>query len=164
LLPLFVLWLLCLGSYLQAGTERRRVAFGAATAVCAAWLWAAHGRMIVAVGVTGGAFLVLVIRRGTALRSALIGLAIVAVGLGAGRRFGTAMVLIAMATTTAAVALLRAGVQPPGLANRWNVASLPSPTFQLGPKVLLAAGVAAMVAFVAVAVAQRRNPAVIAPL
>jgi hypothetical protein len=294
LLPLFVLWLLCFGCFLQAGSGRRRLAFGAATAVCAVWLWAAHGRMIVAVALTAAAFVFLAAKRSPAARSALVGLAILAVGLvgvhvlndfivsrsygghasgeaaqrlstlesvggvgaflrnlvgqvwyllvaslgvfaaalslrapsrfkrrqlspaelvlglallaglglliesalsfrtvdrpdmiiygrytdvvvppllalalvrlGAGRRFGSIAVLIAIAVTTVATALLRAGVHPPGLANRWNVASLPAPTFQLGPKVLIVAGFVAMAAVVAVTVVRRRNPAAIAPL
>jgi hypothetical protein len=294
LLPLFVLWLLCFGCFLHAETGRRRLAFGAATAACAVWLWAAHGRMIVAIGLTAAAFLVLIVRRGPAARSALLGLAILAAGLVAvhvldhfivsrsygghaagevdqrlstlesigglgaflrnlvgqawyllvaslgifaaaasmqralrvrrrplspaelvlalavlaglglliesalsfrttdrpdmivygrytdvvvppllalalvrlatGRRFRVIAVLTVTAATTVASALLRTSVHPPGLANRWNVASLPSPTFQLGPKVLLAAGFAAMVAIIAVTVVQRRNAAAIAPL
>jgi hypothetical protein len=295
LLPLFTLWLLCFGCFLQAGSERRRLAFGAATAVCAVWLWAAHGRMIVAVALTAAAFLVLAAKRSTAGRSALIGLAIVAAGLvgvhvlndfivsrsygghasgetaqrlstlesiggvgaflrnlvgqawyllvaslgvlaaaaaslrtrprfkarqlspaelvlalallaglglliesalsfrtadrpdmivygrytdvvvppllalalvrlGRGTRFNSIAVLIAVAMTTVAAALLRSGVHPPGLANRWNVASLPAPTFQLGPKVLLAAGFVAVAAVIAVTIVRQRNPAAIAPL
>jgi hypothetical protein len=295
LLPLFTLWLLCFGCFLQAGSERRRLAFAAATAVCAVWLWAAHGRMIVAVALTVAAFLVLAARRSPAARAGLVGLAIVALGLvgvhvlndfivsrsygghasgeaaqrlstlesiggvgaflrnlvgqvwyllvaplgvlaaaaaslrtpprfnarqlsaaelvlavallaglglliesalsfrttdrpdmliygrytdvvvptllalalvrlAAGRRFGSIAVLIAIAVTTVATALLRSGVHPPGLANRWNVASLPAPTFQLGPKVLLVAGFVAIAAVIAVTVVRRRNAAAIAPL
>jgi len=294
LLPLFVLWLLCFGCFLRAGSERRRLAFGAATAACAVWLWAAHGRMIVAVALTVVAFLVLAAKRSPAGRSALAGLAIVAVGLvgvhvlndfivsrsygghasgeaaqrlstvesiggvgaflrnlvgqawyllvaslgvfatavslrassrfrrrqlspaelvlalallagfglliesalsfrtadrpdmiiygrytdvavppilalalvrlGAGKRFNWISGLIAISVTTVVTALLRAGVHPPGLANRWNVASLPAPTFQLGPKVLFAAGFVAVAAVIAVTVVRRHKPALIAPL
>jgi hypothetical protein len=282
LLPLVALWLLCFGCFLQAATERRRLAFAAATAFCAVWLWAAHGRMIIAIALTTGAFLVPVVMRRPAARSALLGLAIVALGLlavhvldafivsrsygghassevnqrlstvesigglGAFLRnvFGQAWYLLvaslgllaatlspqfaahlrrrqassselvlalallaglglliesALSFRTAdrpdmiiygrytdvivppllALALVRlaAGrrfrsvavvvamaVQPPGLANRWNVASLPAPTFQLGPKVLLVAGLAAVIAVVAITVVQRRRPAAVAPL
>ena len=81
LLPLFTLWLLCVGCFLQAATDRRRLAWGAAAAVCAVWLWAAHGRMIVVVALTVAAFLVLVVLRHHAARAALVGLAIVVAGL-----------------------------------------------------------------------------------
>jgi hypothetical protein len=91
-------------------------------------------------------------------------LALALVRLGAGRRFSSIAVLSATAVTTAAAALLRSGVHPTGLANRWNVASLPAPTFQLGPKVLLVAGFVAIAAVVAVTVVRRRNVAAIAPL
>jgi hypothetical protein len=50
LLPLFTLWLLCVGCFLKAATDKRRFAWGAAAAISAVWLWAAHGRMIVVVG------------------------------------------------------------------------------------------------------------------
>jgi len=294
LLPLFTLWLLCFGCFLQAGSERRRLAFAAAMAVCAVWLWAAHGRMIVAVALTVAAFLFLTAKRSPAARSGVVGLAIVALGLvgvhvlndyivsrsygghasgeaaqrlstlesiggvgaflrnlvgqvwyllvaslgvlaaaaaslrtprlkarqlsaadfvlavvllaglglliesalsfrttdrpdmliygrytdvvvptllalalvrlAAGRRFSSIAVVIAIAVTTVATALLRGGVHPPGLANRWNVASLPAPTFQLGPKVLLVAGFVAIAAIIAVTLVRLRNAAAIAPL
>ena len=296
LLPLFALWLLCLGCFLQANTDTHRIAFGAAAAVCAVWLWATHGRMIVVTALTVVAFLVVVALRRPATRGALLGLAIVAVGLvavhvlndylitqnygghtanevdqrlstvesvggigaflrnivgqlwylmvaslgvlvaaaapprewlaslrrrqvsssglililalltglglliesalsfraadrpdmiiygrytdvvvpplvalalvrlGAGRRYRVAAVVTALAVTTVAVALLRAGIHPTGFANRWNVASLPAPTFHLGSKVLLLAGAVAAAVIVMIAAVQRRSAAAVAPL
>ena len=292
LLPLTVLWLLCAGCMLQAGTQRRQLAFAAATAACAAWLWAAHGRMIVAVGLTAVLFAVMLWRR-TELRPALAGLAVLAVGLVAAhlldhflvsrnwgghaksevsgrlstvesvggigaflrnlvgqswyvavatlgvlvaaalpfdwravrlrftparavlalvlltglglliesalsfrttdrpdmliygrytdvvvppllalalvrlnelRRIRVGVALALLVISTAAGALLRTTVDPPGPANRWNVASLPAPTFQLGPKVLVLAGAVALVCLVAVALVRRRVPFAVAPL
>jgi hypothetical protein len=80
------------------------------------------------------------------------------------RRFPAAATAAALVVLTATAAILRAGVHPPGLANRWNVASLPAPTFALGPGVLVAAGVVAAIAIVFVALVRRREPAAIAPL
>jgi hypothetical protein len=91
-------------------------------------------------------------------------LALALVRLGAGPRFRAVAVLATVAATTVVTVLLRASVHPAGLANRWNVASLPAPTFQLGPKVLLAAGLSAAIALLVVTIAQRRNPAAVAPL
>jgi hypothetical protein len=294
LLPLFTLWLLCIGCFLRAATDKRRLAWGAVAALSAVWLWAAHGRMIVVVALTVAVFLVVVVRRHDAARPALLGLAIVAAGLvavhvlddflisrsygghaaneasqrlstleslggvaavlrnlagqvwypivatlgvfvaaissigkdrlrrrrpspselvlalalltGLGllvesalsfrtidrpdmlvygrytdvvvppllalalvrlrppRRWRLGVVLAVIAVTTVVAVVLRARSHPPGLANRWNVVSLPSPTFSLGPKVLLFAGVAAAVGIVVVAVAHHRAPAAIAPL
>lgn len=292
LLPLLVLWLICAGSFLQAQEPKRQAALAAATAACAAWLWAAHGRMIVVDALTVALFALMVWRR-AAMRPALIGLAVVAVGLvfahlidhflvtrnwdghaksevsgrlstieSAGgiaaffrnlvgqswylasatlgvllaaalpldrrsvrlrltpsrivlgmlllttlgllvesalsfrttdrpdmlvygrytdvvvppllalalvrldalRRIRLGIVLPVLVVWTVASALLRTTVHPAGLANRWNVASLPSPTFQLGPKVLLLAGAIAIAAIVAVVLARRRHPAAVAPL
>jgi hypothetical protein len=295
LLPLFVLWLLCLGCFLQATTHGRRVAFGAATAVCAVWLWAAHGRMIVVTALTVVAFIAVVALRRPETRGALVGLAIVAVSvvavhvlndylithnygghaagevdqrlstvesfgglgafvrnmvgqlwylmvaplgvlvaaitprewltglrrrqvspsglililalvtgvglliesalsfrvadrpdmiiygrytevvvpllvalalvrLGTGARYRVVAVATTIAVTTIAVALLRTGIHPSGFANRWNVASLPAPTFHLGPKVLLLAGAVAAAVIALIAALQRRRAAAVAPL
>jgi hypothetical protein len=292
LLPLLVLWLLCAGCLLQAASSRRQLALAAATAACAAWLWATHGRMIVVVALTIVLFAVLLWRR-TAVRPALLGLAVIAVGLvaahlldhflvtrnwdghaksevsgrlstiesvggvgaflrnlvgqswyvavatlgvllaaalpfdwravrlrftpagavlalavltglgllvesalsfrttdrpdmliygrytdvvvppllalalvrlNAGRRIRVGVVATVLVVATAAAVLLRTTVDPPGLANRWNVASLPAPTFQLGPKVLLLAGAVAVVCLVAVVLARRRIALAAAPL
>ena len=292
LLPLLVLWLLCVGLFLTAATPRRRLALAAATSACAVWLWAAHGRMIVAVALTIALYALLLWRR-TGLRAALVGLAVVAAGLAAvhvldhflvvhnwdgharsevggrlstvesvggiaaflrnlvgqswyltvatlgvlvaaallidpralrprftparivlwllvltglgllvasalsfrttdrpdmlvygrytdvavppllalalvqlnaARRIRLAAVVTVLAVSTVAAALLRTTVDPPGLANRWNVASLPAPTFQLGPKVLLLAGAVAVAAIVAVVLVRRRVPVAFAPL
>jgi hypothetical protein len=294
LLPLFTFWLLAVGCFLRAANDARRFAWGAAAAAGAVWLWATHGRMLVVVALTIAVFGASLARRRSAARPALLGLAVVAVGLvavhvlddflitrsygghaaneasrrlsnlesiggvgaflrngagqtwyllvaplgillaaastfrparlrrrrvsaaelvlalgglaglgllvesalsfrtidrpdmlvygrytdvvvppllalalarlGAGRRVRTAAAVTAIVAATGVAVLLRASVQPDGLANRWNVASLPSPTFQLGPKVLLAAGLAALIALIAVIAAQRRNPAAVAPL
>jgi hypothetical protein len=295
LLPLFALWLLCLGCFLQATTDAHRVAFGAAAAVCAVWLWAAHGRMIVVTALTVVTFLTVVALRRPETRGALAGLAIVAAGvvavhvlndylithnygghaagevdqrlstvesvggigaflrnivgqlwylmvaplgvlvaaiaprewlaglrrrqvspsglililalltgvglliesalsfraadrpdmiiygrytevvvpplvalalvrLGTGARYRVAAVATTIVVTTIAVALLRTGIHPAGFANRWNVASMPAPTFHLGPKVLLLAGAVAAAVIALIAALQRRKAAAVAPL
>src|SRR5262249_22411945 len=74
------LWLLCAGGFLQAATPRRQFALAAATSGCACWLWAAHGRMIVAVALSVALFALMLWRR-IAWRPALVGLAVVGVGL-----------------------------------------------------------------------------------
>jgi hypothetical protein len=81
LIPLFVLWLLCFGGLLDAQTGRQRFVWGAATAVCAVALWAAHGRMSVVLALTALAFVVLAIARRQTLPAALLGLVLIAVGL-----------------------------------------------------------------------------------
>jgi hypothetical protein len=295
LLPLFVLWLVCFGCFLRAETESRRIAWGSATAACAVWLWAAHGRMVVAIALTIAALLVLVVRRQAGASAAVISLAIVAAGivavhgldhflvtrnygghtpnevderlstleslggigaflrnlvgqlwyltvaslgvlvaatsprvwtrvrrhrplapetvvlalamlaglgllvesalsfrvaeradmiiygrytdvvlpplvalalvrLGAGRRHHAVAAVATVAVATLATAALRTGIDPLRPANRWNVASLPSPTFGLGPPVLLTAGVVAAAVIAVVAVVQRRAPVAVAPL
>jgi hypothetical protein len=292
LLPLVVLWLLFAGLLLQAATPSRRLTFAAATAGCAVWLWATHGRMIVVVALTVALFVVMLWRR-TWARPALVGLAVVAVGvvaahfldhflvtrnwgghaksevsgplatvesvggigaflrnivgqswylavatlgvllaaavpldrralrlrftparavlalllltalglliesalsfrtadrpdlliygryvdvvvppllafalvrLDAGRRVRAGFVVGVLVVSTAAAALLRTTVDPPGRANRWNVASLPAPTFQLGPMVLVLAGIVAVASLVAVVLARRRVQYAAAPL
>ena len=292
LLPLTVLWLLCSGLMLRADVPRRQLVLAAATAACAAWLWATHGRMIVVVGLTAVLFAVMLWRR-TELRPAVVGLGVLAVGLVAAhlldhflvsrnwgghaksevsgrlstvesvggigaflrnlvgqswylavatlgvllaaalpfdwrsvrlrftparavlalvvltglgllvesalsfrttdrpdmliygrytdvvvppllalalvrlnetRRIRVGIVMVLLVVATAATALLRTTVDPYGLANRWNVASLPAPTFQLGPKVLVLARAVALVCLVAVVVVRRRVPFAAAPL
>lgn len=69
----------------------------------------------------------------------------------------------AVGLTTAAVVVLRLGLDPPRGPNRWNVASLPFPTFGLGIPVLLGAGVVAAVAAVVAGTLVRRAPALLAP-
>jgi hypothetical protein len=91
-------------------------------------------------------------------------LAVALVRLRRQSRFRVVPVVAAIAATSGLVALLRTGIHPPGPANRWNVASLPAPTFELGPKVLLGAGVVAAAVVVLVAGVQRLTPAAIAPL
>jgi hypothetical protein len=291
LLPLLVLWLLCFGCFLQAASEPRRLAWAAGAAACTAWLWATHGRMIVAIGLAVAAFVVAAALQAERWRAALLGLAIIGVGLvgvhvldhflvsrnwgghaaselgqrlstldsiaGVGaslrnlvgqtwylvaaplgvlvaavsrptralvrrpssaelvlalllltgigllvesalsfrtldrpdmlvygrysevvvpplvalalvrlreRRYPVVAVLATIAVVTVAAAVLRAGAHPPGLTNRWNVASLPAPTFTLGPGVLLLGGVVAATATLAIAAVGRRTRAAIAPL
>ena len=289
LLPLAVGWLVCVGALVDAA-PRRRPAWAAATAVCAVWLWAAHGRMIVAPVITAAAFLVLAAARRGYMRAALLGVAVLAAGavgvheLNAflisrswdghapdevARRLSTiesaggvaaflrnlvgmswylvvaslgtvvaaaasllprlrrprtqdAVLAVALAAClgllvesalsfrdldrpdmliygryaevllppliavalvslaggrgrllgalgtiavgTVAAAALRARVSSPGVANRWNVASLPSPTFGLQAPVLVAAGLAATVAIAALLLVARRAPTAVAPL
>jgi hypothetical protein len=292
LLPLLVLWLLCAGCFLKAGGGSAQAGFAAAAAVCAVWLWAAHGRMIVTVPLTVALF-ALVLWQRTASRAALLGLAVVVIGLlgvhvldhfliarnwsghtqsevsgrlaiiesasGIGafvrnlageswylavstlgvllaaalpidrnalrlrftpsrvvvalmlltggallvesalsfrttdrpdiliygrytevvvppllalalvrlrtaRRIHLGAVVVLLLASTAVAALLRTTVEPAGLANRWNVASLPAPTFQLGPKVLLLAGAVAALSIVALVFVGRRVPIAVAPL
>jgi hypothetical protein len=294
LFPLVTLWLLCFGCFLRAVTGRRRAVWAAGSAACAVWLWATHGSMLAVLALTGAAFLVLAVLRREDARPALLGLAIVALGifavhlldsflvarnygghaqneidqrlsslasfagagavlrnlvgqtwyllvaplgilgaaatslrhgslrvrhlsppvlvlglavlasvgllfesvlsfpspdrpdmivygrytevvvppllavalarLAAGRRVRIGVLVAALALATAAAALLRATVHPPGPANRWNVASLPAPTFDLGPAVLMIAGAVAVAVVVGAAVVRRRAPAVLAPL
>jgi hypothetical protein len=294
LLPLTALWLLCFGCLLRATRDRHRAAWAVGTAVCAVWLWAAHGRMIVAVALTAIAFLLLVVTRHAAARPALLGLAVLGLGLlgvhtlndflvsrnyaghaqnevdqrlstlksasgvaaalrnlvgqawylivatlgilvaalprrlrslgglrppspaaavlglagltalgllaesalsfrnaarpdmliygrytdvivppllavalvrlGGARRYRTVLVVSVLAAATVATALLRTRIHPFHPANRWNVPSLPSPTFSLGVNVIVVAAVAAAIGVAVVAVAQHRAPAAIAPL
>jgi hypothetical protein len=77
-------------------------------------------------------------------------------------RIRPALALLLASTVLAAI--LRTTVHPLRSANRWNVASLPGPTFQLGPSVLLAAGAAAIVSFLVLAGAWRRAPPLLAPV
>jgi hypothetical protein len=69
----------------------------------------------------------------------------------------------AVVLTTAAVVVLRLGLDPPRGPNRWNVASLPFPTFGLGIPVLVAAGVVAAVAAVVAGTLVRRGLALLVP-
>jgi len=91
-------------------------------------------------------------------------LAVALVRLGTLSRYRTAVLSTTIVLVSAAVALLRAGIHPARAANRWNVASLPAPTFQLGPEVLVAAGLVAAVVTVLLAVTRRRAAAAVAPL
>jgi hypothetical protein len=292
LLPLLVVWLLSAGSFLRSHTPRSELVSAVATAACASWLWATHGRMIVAVALTVALFALTLWRR-KAWQAALSGLVVVGIGLvaahvldhflvthnwsgharneltgrlstvesargfgaflrnlvgqswylvvaslgvflvaalpfdlralrlrftashvvfalmlltglgllvesalsfrtpdrpdmlvygrytdvvvppllalaltrlGAGRRVRLRAGIAVLVVLTAAAALLRVTIDPPGLANRWNVASLPAPTLQLGPKVLLFAGAVAIAAVFAVALVRRRAPVAVAPL
>ena len=69
------------------------------------------------------------------------------------------VVLAVVAALTALVAILAAPLEFPGEdANRWNVASLPFVTRDLGPLVIAGAGVAAAVGGAAILWAARRTP------
>jgi hypothetical protein len=80
LLPLTVVWLLAFGALLDGANERARAAAAVGFGACAAALWAAHGRMIVAVGLSGLALVALVLRRRIGAWAAAGGLACLAVG------------------------------------------------------------------------------------
>jgi hypothetical protein len=77
LLPLFVLWLLCLGSFVR----RSAVPWAAGAAVTGVWLWATHGRMIVAPAVTAITLLASAATRRPTLRASLLGLALIVAGV-----------------------------------------------------------------------------------
>jgi hypothetical protein len=289
LFPLLTFWLLAFGCFLRATSERRRILWSAATALSAVWLWATHGRMLVALALTVFALVASVLLDRTRLRACVVAIAILAVGVGVvhalddflvdrnwgghapseidqplamfeslggignlarnlvgegwyllvatlgalaafpfglrtrrrlndedlllalllltaigllvesalqfptydrpdtiiygrytevvvppllalalvrfrerRRRLLPATILIGVATV--ATALLRHGIHPSGTANRWNVASLPAPTFELGPVVLLFAGAVALLAFGLLEWAGRWAPWALAPL
>lgn len=70
------------------------------------------------------------------------------------------IVLGGIAALTVVVAALRSGVEVFGDANRWNVASLPFVTSDLGPSIIVGAGiVGAAGAWAIVTVAQRKRGA-----
>ena len=90
----------------------------------------------------------------------LVALGIGALADGAGRQ-RLRLLAAGLAALTVLVAALRSGLQLPVQPSRWNVASLPSPTGQLGPPIIAAAGVVAVVALsVLLAVARRAAAAV----
>lgn len=97
----------------------------------------------------------------------LLALALAALARGLERRrvraaFSTTAALVLVGTVV--VAALRAGVHPPGQANRWNIASLPFLTFDLEPSVLVATGLVALGALAVGAAVILRRPAALAPL
>jgi len=69
----------------------------------------------------------------------------------------------AVVLATAAVVALRVGLDPPRGPNRWNVASLPFPTFGLGVPVLVGAGVVAAGAAVVAGSLVRGAPVLLVP-
>jgi hypothetical protein len=288
LLPLVVAWVVCLGGFLQAATEKQRLVWATCAAACAVWLWAAHGTMLASVVVTVAAFAASAVLRKETRSAAIVGLVIVSAGLVAahalddfivrrnygghargeisspistldsiggigafvrnlvgqgwylivaplgvlvaavsrphvrrltsqdalvavllvtglgllvesalsfrtaerpdllvyGRytevvvppllalalvrirrtRFPVAAAVATIVVTTFATVLLRLEVHPPRGANRWNVLSLPVPTYSLGPRVLLVAGGVAVVAILAVALVRRHAAGALAPL
>jgi hypothetical protein len=91
---------------------------------------------------------------------------LVAVGLtrlsGASGRRTLSVVLPALGALTVVVAGLRAGVEVGEAPNRWNVAALPFLTSDLQPAVLMGAGLVAIAAGVALALAGARGPAAVA--
>lgn len=80
LFPGVVVWLLCWGALLDAPGGRRRLAWSAALGACTIALFSIHGRMIVAVGVTVAAAILLAIRRRIELQAAAIAVAVIAIG------------------------------------------------------------------------------------
>src|SRR5439155_761066 len=79
LFPLLTFWLLAFGCFLRAATEPRRIAWSAAMALSAVWLWATHGRMLVALALTVVAFVASVLQDRTRLRPCAVAIAILAV-------------------------------------------------------------------------------------
>jgi hypothetical protein len=87
LYPLVVAWLLCFGLLLDAGTERRRIAWAAAFGFCSFALWATHGSMIVAPVLSAAALLVLMLMRRLSIGPGLVGLGVTVGGWLAVRPF-----------------------------------------------------------------------------
>ncbi len=83
LFPLTLAWLLCAGGLLRALPAGRALPWAVAAAACSTSLWAVHGRMVVAVALTGLLLSVLVVRRAHAAAAA--GVAVLVAGLGAAR-------------------------------------------------------------------------------
>lgn len=81
LVPLIVVWSICFGGLLQAPTDPRRTAWASSTSLCAVWLWAAHGRMIIAVALTIVALIASAVLEPRRMRAALVGLLVIACGL-----------------------------------------------------------------------------------
>jgi hypothetical protein len=80
------------------------------------------------------------------------------------RRPPRARLLVSViAAQTVVVALLRTNLDVSEEASRWNVASLPSPTGQLGAAVLLTAGVVASLVLCLLLQISRRAPVAVAP-
>lgn len=90
----------------------------------------------------------------------LLALALARLAVG---RASAGRVAAVLAGATLVVAVLRATTSPPGAASRWNVASLPFLTFNLGAGVVVGAGIVAAVAFGAFAVLRRAAPALVLP-
>ena len=72
-------------------------------------------------------------------------------------------VALVLGGATALVAVLRATTSPPGAASRWNVASLPFLTFDLGAGVVVGAGIVAVLACTAFAILRHRAPTLVVP-
>jgi hypothetical protein len=87
LAPLTVVWLLCFGAGLDARSRRARACWGVGLGLSAAFLWTAHGRMVVAVGLTFFAVVALAVRRRLPAAVAAAALA----SLGAGLLLGHAL-------------------------------------------------------------------------
>jgi hypothetical protein len=91
-------------------------------------------------------------------------LALALARLGAmGRYPSLRAVTLTLAGASVAVDALRAGLNPPRGSNRWNVASLPFPTFGLGITTLVGAAIVAVAATLTGAALVRRAPALLAP-
>jgi hypothetical protein len=72
--------------------------------------------------------------------------------------------LLGFATLTLLVALVRAGLHLPEPTSRWNVASLPSVTRDLGAPVIVAAGAVMTAALALILAVRRRAPGAVGPL
>ena len=74
------------------------------------------------------------------------------------------VVLVALAAATAVAVGLRETFEPARASNRWDIAALPSPPFQLGASALALAGAAAAFWALLVIAAVRRNPLLVVPV
>jgi hypothetical protein len=81
LVPLTVVWLLAVGEVLQRHGDAARTRWSAAAGLCAAALWAVHGRMIIAVALTAGGLVAAALARRLELRACLAGVATLLAGL-----------------------------------------------------------------------------------
>jgi hypothetical protein len=90
----------------------------------------------------------------------LLALALARLAVG---RTSVVRVAAVLGVATVVVAVLRATASPPGSASRWNVASLPFVTLNLGAGVVVGAGIVAAVAFGAFALLRRAAPALALP-
>jgi 4-amino-4-deoxy-L-arabinose transferase-like glycosyltransferase len=92
LFPLTVTWLLCLGALLDGRSARSRILWGLAVGVCAAALFAVHGRMIVAVALTIAVLAALALARRLSPWAACAGIVATGLGLVAVHRFDSYLI------------------------------------------------------------------------
>lgn len=93
----------------------------------------------------------------------LIGIGVVALAR-SGRTPRLAPALLGFAALTVLVALIRACLDLPEKASRWNVASLPSVTGELGPSIIALAAVVMIAALVLLLAVRARAPSALGPL